>query len=45
MEIVDDDMAWEFECPKCNRKVSVENWTSDTMDNKEKTIVDDKSEV
>lgn len=42
MNLIEDDMAWEFECPKCNHKVSVQNWTSDTMDKKEKTLVTDE---
>jgi len=29
MDIVDDDMAWVFECPKCGKQVSISNWTTD----------------
>jgi hypothetical protein len=28
MELVDDDMEWVYECPKCKKQVGVQNWTS-----------------
>lgn len=38
MVLVEDDMAWTFECPKCGCRVDVENWTSEDQDEKEKTL-------
>ena len=29
MDLVEDDMAWVFECPKCGKQVSISNWTTD----------------
>lgn len=42
MQLVDDDMEWVFECPKCKKQVGVQNWTSDSDDtlNKSKTTGD-----
>ena len=35
MFLVDDDMCWTFECPKCGRQINVTNWTT----NEEETQV------
>jgi predicted RNA-binding Zn-ribbon protein involved in translation (DUF1610 family) len=35
MILVEDDMAWTFECPRCGNRVDVENWTSEDADEKE----------
>lgn len=29
MDLIDDDMEWVFECPKCHKQVGVQNWTSE----------------
>lgn len=33
MALVEDDMEWVFECPKCRKQVSVQNWTSNDNNN------------
>ena len=32
MDLIDDDMEWVFECPKCHKQVGVQNWTSENKE-------------
>lgn len=44
MDLVEDDMSWTFECPKCGRQVDVTNWTTDKEgEENEKTVVSNSS--